>query len=88
MNLDSIFPTPQQLADMFLAANQYIGASSTVEQEAEGRYFITFSIERDGKRFYDGFLYIPEFADSGEFAWACKRIAEISDAAQKWADAL
>lgn len=88
MFFDNVFPTPQQLADMLLAANHYIGASSAVEQETEGRYFISFSIERDGKRFYDGFLYIPEFADCGEFAWACKRIAEISDAAQQWVDAL
>lgn len=88
MFFDNVFPTPQQFADMLLAANQYIGASSAVEQEGEGKYYIGFSIERDGKYFNDGFLYIPEFADCGEFAWACKRIAEISDAAQKWVDAL
>lgn len=88
MNTNTVFPTPQQLADMLLAANCYVGASSVAEEETNGQYFISLTVERDGKRFYDGFWYMPEFADMGEFVNACKRIAEVSEAVQQWVYAL
>lgn len=80
----NVFPTAQQLADMLLAANPYDGASSAADYEGRGLYSVSLTVECYGKRFYEYFYYCPGYAADGEFEWACKRFAEICDAACKW----
>lgn len=79
----NVFPTPQQLADMLLACNDWIGATVTVEEDIvcgdpTGTYWIALSIESDTKRFFDGFWY--DYSNPAEdYPWAARRFAEITN---------